>query len=130
MAILYFPAFVMRAKQGYEVRFPDLPDCSSTGSTIQEAARNAEATLVGYLVLRRECNQDIPQPTDLDTIKRDPDVDEVVRILVKAELPSRKVRVSLTLDEALLAAIDAVSPNRSSFLENAAREVLRRRIRP
>lgn len=127
MPTLYFPAFVTREMQGYEVSFPDLPECSATGNTIQEAARNAEVALVRHLVVRHEHHQDIPQPTDLDTIKRDPETDEFVRILVRAELPSRKVRVSLTLDETLLIAIDAVSPNRSNFLENAARDVLRRR---
>ena len=42
---------------------------------------------------------------------------------MRAELPDRKVAVNLMIDEVLLTAIDAVSPNRSSFLENAARPV-------
>jgi metal-responsive CopG/Arc/MetJ family transcriptional regulator len=37
------------------------------------------------------------------------------------------LRINITLDEALIAAIDRVAPNRSGFLAEAARDTLRRR---
>lgn len=127
MAVFYFPAFVRQRDRGYQVAFPDLPDCTTIGATIQEVVSNAESRLAGHLAVLREQGHDIPPPTDLDAIERDPAAPEVVRVLVRAELPDRKVTISLMIDETVLAAIDAVSPNRSSFLENAARDLLRRR---
>ena len=126
MAVLYFPAFVRQRDRGYEVAFPDLPDCATVGATLQEVLGYAETRIARHLALLREQGRDIPQPSELDAIEPDPATPEV-RVLVRAELPDRKVRVSLAIDEAVLAAIDAVSPNRSSFLENAARDLLRRR---
>jgi predicted RNase H-like HicB family nuclease len=127
VTVYYFPAFVQQRDRGYQIAFPDLPDCTTLGATIQEVMSNAENALTGHLAVLRERGLDIPQPAELDTIERDPEVPEVVRVLVRAELPDRKVAVRLMMDETVLMAIDAVSPNRSSFLENAARDLLRRR---
>jgi metal-responsive CopG/Arc/MetJ family transcriptional regulator len=44
--------------------------------------------------------------------------------MICVTLPGRKKRVNVMLDEGLLAAIDAVSENRSRFLEKAARREL------
>lgn len=45
-------------------------------------------------------------------------------MLVRVEVPGRSVRLNITLDEGLLAAIDRVAPNRSGFLADAARQAL------
>ena len=45
MAASYYPAIVERAGKGYSVFFPDLPGCTSSGATLQDAARNAEEAL-------------------------------------------------------------------------------------
>ena len=42
--------------------------------------------------------------------------------MIGVTLPGRKKRVNVMIDEGLLAAIDAVSRNRSQFLEKAARK--------
>ena len=44
--------------------------------------------------------------------------------MVGVTLPGKKKRVNVMIDEGLLAAIDAVSDNRSRFLERAARKEL------
>lgn len=130
MAVTYYPAIIERGAAGFGVFFPDLPGCVSAGGTIQEAARNAEEALSGHLVTSSEHGDEIAEPSDLDDVKRDPDVDEAARILVKADLPGRFVRLNITLDEALVAAIDRVAPNRSGFLADAARNALRAERRP
>jgi predicted RNase H-like HicB family nuclease len=127
MASIYFPAIIERGEHGFGVFFPDLPGCTTAADTIQEAARAAEEALSGHLVVMAEYGDPIPDPSDLDGIERDPEVDEAARILVKAEKPGRKVRVNIMMDEGLLAAIDAVSRNRSGFLTEAARQALQRR---
>ena len=93
MATAYYPAIIERGGDGFGVFFPDLPGCASAGRTIQEAARNAEEALSGHLVTSAEHGDEIPAPSDLDALQRDPDVDEAARILVRADLPGRFVRL-------------------------------------
>jgi len=125
MATVFYPAIVERAADGYSVFFPDLPGCASAGATVQEAARNAEQALDGHLLVSAEHGDKLADPSELDAIEADPEVDEVARILVRAERPGKAVRVNVMLDEGLLAAIDRVAGNRSRFLSDAARAALR-----
>ncbi len=124
MATVYYPAIVERAGKGYSVFFPDLPGCTSAGATLQEAARAAEAALEGHLIVTAEAGEALPDPSDLDDVERDPEVDEAARILVRGEKPGRSVRINITMDERLVAAIDRVSRNRSGFIAEAARVAL------
>lgn len=124
MAVVHYPAIIERAGAGYSVFFPDLPGCTSAGATLQEVARNVEEALAGHLIVSAEHGDPIAAPSELDEIPADPEIDEVARILVRAERPGRAVRVNVTLDEGLLAAIDRVASNRSGFLADAARVAL------
>lgn len=61
----------------------------------------------------------------------DADIEEAARILVRVALPGKSVRLNITLDEGLVAAIDRVAKNRSGFLAEAARrELAARRLEP
>lgn len=124
MAIALYPAIIERAGKGYSVFFPDLPGCTSAGATVQAAALNAEEALTGHLIVAARYGDALPEPTPLDQLESDPNVVEAARILVRAERPGKSVRLNITLDEALVAAIDLVAPNRSGFLAQAAREAL------
>jgi predicted RNase H-like HicB family nuclease len=124
MATVYYPAIIERAADGYSVFFPDLPGCTSAGVSIQEAAQNAEQALDGHLLVSAEHGDEVAFPSELDAIDHDPEVEEVARLLVRAERPGRSVRLNITLDEGLVAAIDRVTPNRSGFLADAARAKL------
>ena len=130
MATVHYPAIVERAGTGYSVYFPDLAGCTSAGDTLQDAAIGAEEALSGHLAVSSEHGDDIPAPSDLDAIARDPEVEEVVRLLVRGERPGRALRVQISMDEALLARIDRVADNRSAFLADAARVALRQMLRP
>ena len=131
MAIAIYPAIVERAGVGFSVFFPDLPGCTSAGPTIQQAVLNAEDALTGHLLVSAQYGDDIADPTPLDQLESDPDVDEAARILVRAERPGKSVRLNITLDEGLVAAIDRVAKNRSGFLAEAARhELASRRLEP
>lgn len=124
MRTVYYPAIVEKAAEGYSVFFPDLPGCTSAGATLQEAARNAEQALAGHLLVSEQHGDPIPDPSDLDAIERDPEIEEAARLLVKGERKGKAVRVQVTLEEGLLAAIDRVADNRSGFLAEAARAKL------
>ncbi len=124
MATMVYPAIVERAGEGFSAYFPDLPGLASAGRTITETVLNAEEALAGHLLVSAEYGDAIPQPSDFADIEHDPEVDEVARILVRAEAPGKSVRLNITLDEGLIAAIDKVASNRSGFLAEAARERL------
>jgi predicted RNase H-like HicB family nuclease len=126
----YYPAIIEPALDGYGVFFPDVPGCTSAGATVQEAARNAEEALQAHLDLAAEHHETIPAPSELDAIVPDPDVVEAARVLVRAEIPGRSVRVNITLPEELLAAVDRYAARsgytRSGLLAQAVRERMQR----
>jgi predicted RNase H-like HicB family nuclease len=124
MATVYYPAIVERAGEGFSVLFPDLPGCTSAGDTVSDAARNAEEALAGHLLVSAQHGDVIADPSDLLAIERDPEVDEVLRLLVRADRPGRAMRLNISMDEGLVAAIDRIAPNRSAFLADAARAAL------
>lgn len=122
----FYTAIVERSENGFSLFFPDLPGCVSAGASIEAAASNAGKALTLHLAGMQEDGEAIPPPTAADTIPADPDVAEVVRLLVPADMAGRTVRLSITMDEGLVAAIDAVAANRSGFLADAARAALGR----
>jgi predicted RNase H-like HicB family nuclease len=124
MAIAIYPAIVERAADGFSVFFPDLPGCTSAGATIQQAALNSEEALAGHLLVSAQYGDEVSDPTSLDELESDPDIYEVARILVRAERPGKSIRLNITLDEGLVAAIDRVAKNRSGFIAEAARHQL------
>jgi len=125
----YYPAIVEFASEGFGVLFPDLPGCTTAGATMQEAARNAEDALQAHIDLAAEHREPLPRPSEIDAIIVDADIREAARILVRAELPGRSVRVNITLPEELLKAIDQYAArtgySRSGLLAQAVREHMR-----
>jgi predicted RNase H-like HicB family nuclease len=120
MATVMYPAIIERAGEGFSVFFPDLPGCTSYGATVTEAALNAEEALDGHLLVSVQHGDEVADPSALEDIERDPEVDEVARLLVRADKPGKAVRLNITMDEGLVAAIDRVAKNRSGFLSEAA----------
>lgn len=126
----YYPAIIEQGPDGFCVFFPDLPGCTSAGATMQEAALNAEEALQAHIDLTVEHGEAIPDPSALDEIETDPDINEAARILVRADPPGRSVRVNITLPEELLGAIDRYAArtgySRSGLLAQAVRERMSR----
>lgn len=128
MPIRYYTAILERSSSGLHATFPDFPGCVTGGATYEEVAANAEAALALHLSGMVEDGDAIPEPTPLDIIPVDDEAPEAGRILVRADLPGRAVRVNVTLEEGLLAAIDGEAKrratSRSGFLAAAARREL------
>jgi predicted RNase H-like HicB family nuclease len=128
MAARYFMAIIEAGNSGFGVVFPDLPGCVSAGDTIEEAARNAEEALGLHLRGMIEDGEEIPSATPPEKIAADPEVREVARLLVRGELPSRAMRLNISLDESLVAKIDRAaerrSMTRSGFIAAATRRAL------
>jgi predicted RNase H-like HicB family nuclease len=129
VAYLYFTAIIETGEEpGYSVFFPDLPGCASAGDTVEEAARNAEEALSLHLTGLIEEGEPVPRPTPPEQIGHDPDVSEAARMLVRVELPGRSVRLNISMDEGLVAAMDQAAKqrqmSRSGLLSEAVRRML------
>jgi predicted RNase H-like HicB family nuclease len=124
MPPVYYPAVIDRSASGFGVSFPDFPGCIAAGATVQEAAVNAEAALAMHLDGMRADKDAIPQPSSLDAIEDVEGADDLARVMVRAELPGQFTRIQVTIENGVLAAIDAVATNRSAFLTDAARAAL------
>lgn len=121
MPATYFPAVIDRAADGFGVTFPDLPGCIAAGATINEACLQAEQALALHIEAMVKDKDQIPAPSDLDSIEEVEGADDVARVLIRADVPSKVERVLVSMDANLLRAIDAAAPNRSAFLADAAR---------
>jgi predicted RNase H-like HicB family nuclease len=129
MPVRYYPAIIEGGETpGYSVFFPDLPGCTSAGDTVHQTARKAEEALRGHLAAMIEDGDAIPEPSEIDAIEPDPDVHEVARVLVRAEVPGKVMRLNISMDEGLVEAVDQAAKarglSRSGFLAEAARRAL------
>ena len=114
----------------YGVSFPDFPGCISAGDTADEALSNAVEALRAHVELIASDGDAIPEPRSIEEIRQDPALGEALEGAVVAFVPllaeiGRKVRVNVSLDEAVLAAFDEEARRRglngSAFLTEAGR---------
>lgn len=125
MVATHYIGILERSATGFSVFFPDVPGCVSAGRSERETFENAEEALAFHFAEMARAGEAVPEPSA--DIPADPEVEEHCRFLARVELPGRAVRLNITMDEGLVAAIDKVASNRSSFLADAAREALARR---
>ena len=116
----------------YGVTVPDLPGCTSGGSTTDEALRNAVEAVRLWAEDDIADGEPLPQPRSVETLRADPEIAEaiaegaalaIVPLLLDAGRPAK---ANLSIDAGLLAAIDEAAEarglTRSAFLATAARE--------
>jgi predicted RNase H-like HicB family nuclease len=139
MPLRYYPALIQQDEggtpaDGYGVVFPDLPGCTSGGSSVQKAATNAAEALGMYIEGLIEDDGTVPEASAPDAplpdwLKYVPG-HVVATILVPADVPGRTVRANVTFDAALVARVDRAAAGagitRSAFLAQAAKERLAR----
>jgi predicted RNase H-like HicB family nuclease len=129
MRTRYYPAIIETDERGgFGIFFPDFPGCVSAGDTIDEVMANGEEALAGHIEIGIEHGDAIPEPSDLQSVVVDDDIQVAGRVLVRADLPGESRPLSITLPEGLLARIDrkakALGYNRSAFLAEGARRML------
>lgn len=118
----------------YGVVFPDLPGCAAMGETIEEAMENAGDALRDWMASHTREGAPTPEPRPAEILKHDAEVAE--QLAAGASLGSvalvrstgRPVRANMTLDEGVVAALDAEARRRritrSALVEVLAREHL------
>lgn len=104
MNVKHYPAIVERGENdvgevGFGVFFPDLPGCVSGGDSLEETLINAEKVLAMHVEAMVRDGEEIPAPSPLDGIAYDREVDEVLRALVRVDVPARWVTVHVSIPD-------------------------------
>ena len=116
------------ADSAYGVTFPDLPGCFSAADELADVMPNACEALELWFE-----DEPLVEPRSIDAITREV-AEELAAgafLLAVPNLTSagRAVRVNLSLDKGILAAIDSAASNRkltrSAFIAEAARNEIR-----
>jgi predicted RNase H-like HicB family nuclease len=123
---------VHEEKGRFGASFPDFPGCTTVARDLDELYRKA-AEVVPFHAAGMAEDGAFPKVRSLAELRRDPafqrDAADASLIgFVRADLPGRAVRVNISIEEDLLAAIDNASKGanetRSGFLAEAARSRL------
>ena len=118
----------------FGISFPDFPGCISTGATLDDVVRKGSEALTFHVEGMIEDGDAIPVARDLDSVRSDKDAvfeeDGVALfVVVPFEMPGKSVRLNISMDENLVAAIDgfarSLGMSRSAFLADAARRKIR-----
>jgi predicted RNase H-like HicB family nuclease len=129
MKIHYYPMIVSEVGDEMHGSFPDLPGLTAFGADWADLMHNAEIGAALHLDGMHEDGDSIPAPSALTAEPVDPEAEpEIARVMVRAPLPGKTVRMNVTIDDGLLAAIDAAAArrdqSRAGFLAAAARAAL------
>jgi predicted RNase H-like HicB family nuclease len=115
------------------VVFPDLPGCVSWGEDAQAAGLNAVEALALHIEGMLADGDKLPEPSAVGTVPDWLAADTAGMIghcLVPVDLPTKAVRLNITMDQALLHRLDAAAAaegfTRSGYLAQATRERIRR----
>lgn len=66
-----YPAIFSFDSDGISIEFPDLPGCLPCATTVESAMKNAKEALALHLYGMEKDNDDIPEPTDIRSIRTD-----------------------------------------------------------
>ncbi|OGT44016.1 MAG: hypothetical protein A3F42_05265 [Gammaproteobacteria bacterium RIFCSPHIGHO2_12_FULL_37_34] len=127
--VIEYIGLAEKVNDGYTVFFPDFPGFGSAGNSLEEARKNAREGLIAHIELLIEDEQSIPQPTLLDNVVKLPDAKGSIPLIISVIAPSgRAQRINITIDSALLNAIDVAAHNqhksRSALLAEAAQKLI------
>lgn len=127
-------ALIHEADGNYGISFPDFPSCISGGATPEDAIRKGSEALSFHVSGMVEDGDPLPSVLrSINELKADPEFAEAsegaVVALVPFDLPTKVVRINVSIEEGLLGSIDAaakaVGQTRSAFLADAARAKIR-----
>jgi predicted RNase H-like HicB family nuclease len=73
------------SESDYGVTVPDLPGCFSAASTIDEALLMAQEAIELYIETLVEDGREIPKPSDIESLRNNPDFVDAIWAVVGAE---------------------------------------------
>ena len=127
--IIEYISLAEKVKDGYTVFVPDFPGFGSGGKTLDQARKNAREGLIAHIELMLESKERIPPATSLDDVIKLDEAKGCIPLIISVVAPSGKAqRINITMDTALLNAVDHVALNqhksRSALLAEAAQRLL------
>lgn len=125
----YIAMIHKEAGSDYGVSFVDFPGCVTAAVDLDEAAAAAREALTGHIEAMREAGEAVPTASALEDVRsHELAAGAVAFLVVDVASESRSVRVSITVPEDDLRAIDAYARERgmprSSFLVRSARRMM------
>jgi len=114
---------------GYSISFPDLEGCFTEGDNIEEALSMAWDAAAGWLITAQKLNEDIPEASDIKSIKLESDDDFINLTVVdlleyKKHIKPRAVKKTLSIPAWLNEEAENNHINFSSVLQQALKERL------
>ncbi|PIO97257.1 conserved hypothetical protein [uncultured Pleomorphomonas sp.] len=113
----------------FGISFPDFPGCISTANSLDEVIVRGAMALTFHVEGMVEDGEALPVVRSADDIRRAEDAEGAIIVAVPVDLPGKSVRVQITMDEHLLAALDrsaqASGATRSGKIAEAVRASLR-----
>jgi len=126
---IFYVAVLKRDARVIVAHIPDLPEISAHGVTRAKALDELTYLANGYVRSLVEQAEDVPPPRDIDDIPVEQGSAELGRALIPVEIPGKSVKISISIDEALLKHIDraanAEGTTRSAYFARAAAKTLR-----
>src|SRR5438445_10989736 len=108
--IVEYVGLAEKVKDGYSVFFPDFPGFGSEGNNLEKARKNAKEGLIAHIELMVEDGENIPKSSSIDKVMQLPDAKDCIPLIIGIIAPSGKAqRINITMDTALLHAIDSVA---------------------
>src|ERR1700730_5993805 len=125
-------ALIHQTNEAYSASFPDFPGCTATAIDPDDIMAKATDVLAQHIRFMIDNGCEWPQPRSLSRLADDPVFLTASAGAMIALIPytpgTRGVRLTITIDEALLASIDraaeAVRETRSDYLGEAVRRRL------
>ena len=125
----YMAVLEKESDSDYCIYFPDVPGCVTAGDTVGEVLANAEEALQFHIDGLIRHGQSVPEPSEPDPGAVEQEVGTLGIAIIRARLPGRVRRINISVDETLLADIDAAASargyNRSAFIAEATRQFMR-----
>ena len=120
---LFYPAIFHKAEEGgFWISFPDFPECLTEGDDMQQAYEMAVEALGLALVSRKEEKEQIPIPSEIDSIQ----MDEGTLVSVEFNMleyqrthSTRAIKKTLSIPEWLNEEAVAMGINFSQVLQEA-----------
>ncbi len=118
--IKVYPAIFYKEEDSFWVEFPDLIGCQTVGDTLEETMENAMEALGLYLASKLDNEEDINNPSDINSIKIcDGFVSYVSIDINKYRKRTKAVKKTLSIPEWLNKEAEKNHINFSSVLQKA-----------
>jgi predicted RNase H-like HicB family nuclease len=129
MSEFYVAVIETNSEGEFFVSVPDLPGVNAAATTRLAALELAVEFANDYVRDLVEDGHAVPPARDLAEIEHDLEAREAGRALIPVEVPGRSLKISLSIDQALLARADRAAANvgltRSGFFAAAVEEKIR-----